>query len=109
MAPQKTGLFVGINKGHIVSKPADANGFKRQLSLRKGRLHPRVEVVRNVMQEVTGLSPFQRRMLEMIRTGEAKAEKKALRMARKRVGTQKRACVLREKMNRIIAAQKKQK
>lgn len=99
MAPNKTGIFVGINHGHIVTKPADPNGFKRQLSLRKGRSHPRTAMIRNVMMEVTGMSPFQRKMLELIRTGEAKAEKKALRMARKRVGTQKRAKVLREKMN----------
>ena len=110
MAPQKTGIFVGINHGHIVTKPeGGANAFKKNKSMRKGRLHPRVQAVRNVILETAGLSPFQRKMLEMIRTGEAKAEKKAMRLARKRAGTQKRAIVLREKMNQIIAAQKKQK
>ena len=43
----KTGLFVGMNKGHIVTKPEKgANAFKKQLSLRKGRLSERVKQVR---------------------------------------------------------------
>ena len=46
-------------------------------------------------------------MLELIRTGEAKAEKKALKLARKRAGSQKRAIVLREKMFKVIAASRK--
>ena len=104
----KTGLFVGMNKGHIVTKPEKgANAFKKQLSLRKGRLSERVKQVRQVITEVTGLPPFQRKMLEMIRTGEAKAEKKAIRLARKRVGSQKRALILRDNMHAVIAAQKK--
>ena len=46
-------------------------------------------------------------MLELIRTGEAKAEKKAMRQARKRAGTMRRAVVLREKLFKVIAASKK--
>ena len=104
----KTGIFVGINKGHIVTKQdKHPNTFKINKSLRKGRSIARVTAVRDVITEVTGLAPFQRKMLEMIRTGEAKAEKKALKMARKRTGSQKRAIVLREKMFKVIAAQRK--
>jgi large subunit ribosomal protein L36e len=75
-----SGLFVGMNKGHIVTKTEQhPNTFKKNKSLRKGRIHPRVTAVREVITEVCGLAPFQRRMLELIRTGEAKAEKKAMR------------------------------
>ena len=104
----QSGLFVGMNKGHIVTKPEKhPNTFKKDKSLRRGRIHKRVEAVREVITEITGLTPFQRKMLELIRTGEAKAEKKAVKMARKRVGSQKRALILREKMYKTIAAQKK--
>merc|ERR550534_2520159 len=104
----QSGLFVGMNKGHIVTKPEKhPNTFKKDKSLRRGRIHKRVEAVREVITEITGLSPFQRKMLELIRTGEAKAEKKALKLARKRAGSQKRAIVLREKMFKVIAASRK--
>ena len=104
----QSGLFVGMNRGHIVTKTEQhPNTFKVNKSLRKGRIHPRVAAVRELVTSVTGLSPFQRKMLELIRTGEAKAEKKALKLARKRAGSQKRAVVLREKMFKVIAASRK--
>ena len=91
-----------------MTKPAVApNAFKKNKSLRKGRQHPRVLAVREVMQEVTGLAPFQRKMLEMIRSGDAIKEKKAVRLARKRTGSHKRAQLLRDKIQNIIVAQRK--
>ena len=81
------------------------NAFKKQLSLRKGRLHPRVQAIRDVMVEVTGLSPFQRKMMEMLKTGDSVKEKKAVRVARKRTGSHQRAQKIRDKIANIIAAQ----
>ena len=105
---QKTGLFVGLNKGFVVAKPAThPNTFKKQLSLRKGRLHPRVAAVREVILEVAGLAPYQRKMLEMIKTGIVTKEKKALKMAKARLGSQKRAQRMRDNLNKIIMAQKR--
>ena len=102
---QKSGIFVGLNKGHIVTRPANPDAFKANKSHRKGRLHPRVKAIREVMQEVTGLSPFQRKMVEMLKTGDAVKEKKAVRMARKRTGSHKRAQLVRDKLAAIIQAQ----
>lgn len=101
---------MGLNHGHIVTIPkSPQNEFKRNKSIRKGRLHPRVEAVRAVITEVCGLSPFQRKMMEMIKTGEAKQEKKAVRLARKKIGSHKRAQKSRDKIANIIAAQRKRK
>ena len=103
---QKTGIFVGLNKGHIVTKPkAHPDAFKVTKSHRKGRIHPRVQAVRDVMQEVTGLSPFQRKMMEMLKTGDSVKEKKAVRLARKRTGSHKRAQLIRDKIAKIIQDQ----
>ena len=102
---QKTGIFVGLNKGHIVTKPkSHPDAFKKNKSHRKGRLHKRVLAVREVMVEVTGLSPFQRKMMELLKTGDANKEKKAVRLARKRAGTHKRAQLVRDKLAAIIQA-----
>ncbi len=103
---QKSGIFVGLNKGHIVTKPqTNPNAFKKDLSSRKGRLHTRVSAIREVMTEVTGLSPFQRKMMEMLKTGDSVKEKKAVRIARKRTGSHKRAQLVRDKIAGIIQAQ----
>merc|ERR1712151_158610 len=104
----KTGIFVGLNRGHIVTKPkVSAEAFKANKSGRKGRLHPRVKAVREVVLEVCGLSPFQKKMLEMIRTGVAIKEKKAVKLARARVGQHKRAGRIRDNLLAIIQAQKR--
>ena len=57
------------------------------------------------MVEVTGLSPFQRKMMENLKTGDATKEKKAVRLARKRTGSHKRAQLVRDKIAKIIMAQ----
>merc|ERR1712032_1811774 len=105
----KTGIFVGINRGHIVTKPKqDPEAFKANKSGRKGRIHPRVRAVREVIQEVCGLAPFQKKMIEMIRTGVAIKEKKAVKLARARVGQHKRAGRIRDNLLAIIQAQKRE-
>merc|ERR1711920_1130545 len=105
---EKTGIFVGLNRGHIVTKPkVEAEAFKANKSGRKGRIHPRVKAVREVVLEVCGLSPFQKKMLEMIRTGVAIKEKKAVKLARARVGQHKRAGRIRDNLLSIIQAQKR--
>ena len=57
------------------------------------------------MVEVTGLSPFQRKMMEMLKTGDSVKEKKAVRLARHRIGSHKRAQFVRDKIAKIIQDQ----
>ena len=103
---QKTGIFVGLNKGHIVTKPKNhPDAFKANKSHRKGRIHPRVSAIREVMMEVTGLSPFQRKMMENLKTGDSVKEKKAVRLARKRTGSHKRAQLIRDKIAKLLQDQ----
>ncbi len=103
---QKTGIFVGLNKGFIVTKPK-VNTRSLKPSHQKGKLGKRVAVVREVIREVVGLAPYERKMIEMIRTGIASKEKKAVKIARRRLGTHKRAQHKRTEIHEIIRAQKK--
>ena len=103
---QKTGLFVGLNRGFIVTKPAK-NATKAKYATRKGRLGKRVAAVRELIREVVGFTPLERRMMEMIRTGVPAKEKRANKLARARLGSYKRAVVKRAEVDRIIQAQKK--
>ena len=106
---EKTGLFVGLNRGHVVTKPKVSDrAFRANKSSRKGRLHPRVQAVREVVQEVCGLAPFQKKMVEMIKTGVAVKEKKAVKLARKRVGALKRAKHIRDNLLNLIQTQRRE-
>merc|ERR1739846_35563 len=77
----------------------------KDTSHRKGRCNARVAAIRDVMVEVTGLSPFQRKMMEMLKTGDSVKEKKAVRLARHRIGSHKRAQFVRDKIAKIIQEQ----
>ena len=102
----RTGLFKGLNKGFIVTKPK-VNYKKIRPQHKKGKLGKRVSLVREVIREVSGLAPYERKMMEMIRTGVAAKEKKAVRLARRRLGTHSRATRKRDEINDMIRAQKK--
>ena len=102
----KSGIFKGLNHGFIITKPK-VNTRKLKPSHRKGRLGKRVSVIREVIREVCGFAPYERKMMEMIRTGVASKEKKAVKMARRRLGTHKRAQIKRDELVELIKAQRK--
>ncbi|CAN6286358.1 unnamed protein product [Urochloa humidicola] len=87
--PAKTGLFVGLNKGHIV--------IKRELpphpSCRKGETGKRAWFVRHVIREVAGLAPYEKRIIQLLRI---RKDKRALKLAKRKLGTHKRAKKKRE-------------
>ena len=99
----KSGIFAGLNKGFIVSKPTQ----RKNKTSRRGKLGKRVAMVRDVIREVAGFAPYEKKMMEMIRTGVASKEKKAVKMARKRLGTHRRAQHKRDEIIKVIAQQRK--
>ena len=77
----KTGLFVGLNHGHVVTRPKKMAWKTRPVTL-KGKVSKRSAAVREVIREVAGFSPLEKRMMELVRTGVALKEKKAGKIAR---------------------------
>lgn len=59
------------------------------------------------MAEVSGLAPFERKMVEMMKTGIPAKDKRALKLARAKLGGHGRAMRKREQMNAVIQAQRK--
>ena len=102
----RSGLFVGVNHGRVVTRPAK-QGWKTRPATRKGNNSKRVQAVKSVIREVAGFSPLEKKMLELIRTGVATKEKKAVKIARAKLGTQRRAQLARENIHAIIASQRK--
>jgi len=89
-----TGIAVGLKKGFPVEKRAQAARPSRQ----KGRLSKRVKMVRDLVSEVVGLSPYEKRLLDMLKTGGASAEKRMYKFAKRRLGTHTRATKKREQI-----------
>merc|ERR1711920_811265 len=97
--PERTGLAAGLNKGFIVTR----RELKPKPSHRKGRKSVRNVLVREVVREVAGFAPYERRMIELIKIGSASTFKRALKLAKKRLGTHRRGKKKREEMGEAVA------
>ncbi|KAL0341045.1 UNVERIFIED_CONTAM: 60S ribosomal protein L36-1 [Sesamum radiatum] len=93
MAPKQpnSGLFVGLKKGHVVT-PKD---LAPRPSDRKGKTSKRVHFTRSLIREVAGFAPYEKRITELLKVGK---DKRALKVAKRKLGTHKRAKRKREEM-----------
>ncbi|CAF2169283.1 hypothetical protein BRARA_G01608 [Brassica rapa] len=91
----KTGLFVGLNKGHVVTR--------RELAprprARKGKTSKRTLFIRSLIREVAGFAPYEKRITELLKVGK---DKRALKVAKRKLGTHKRAKRKREEMSSVL-------
>ncbi|KAF1971205.1 ribosomal protein L36e [Bimuria novae-zelandiae CBS 107.79] len=92
---QKSGLIVGPNKGHQVTPRTPV----ARISRRKGFLSKRTAFVREITREVAGLAPYEKRVIELLRNAK---DKRARRLAKKRLGTFGRAKRKVEEMTNVI-------
>jgi large subunit ribosomal protein L36e len=70
------------------------------VSRTKGHLSKRTSFVRELVKEVAGLAPYERRIIELLRNSK---DKRARKLAKKKLGTFGRAKAKVEDMNRVIA------
>ena len=60
--------------------------------------------MRSLIREVVGLAPYERRILDMIKTGGSAADKRIYKFAKKRLGSHKRAIQKREYLKELNAS-----
>ncbi|KAJ5673828.1 60S ribosomal protein L36 [Penicillium macrosclerotiorum] len=97
MAQERTGIVVGTNKGH---KTTPLNTPKTKISRTKGQSSRRTAFVREIAREVVGLAPYERRVIELLRNAQ---DKRARKLAKKRLGTFGRGKRKVEDMQKVIA------
>merc|ERR1711976_407056 len=93
----RTGIALGKNGGHATTERERA----AKPSRRKGALGKRVSLCREIAREVAGLSPYERRILDMIKTGGSAADKRIYKFAKRRLGSHKRAVAKREDIKAV--------
>lgn len=103
--PASTGLAAGLNKGFIKTRRT----VEKKPSARKGRKSDRVKIIKEVIREVVGFAPYEKRMLELLKIGSAATFKRALKLAKKRLGTHKRGKSKREEMGECLNAMRRKK
>eukprot|EP00540_Astrosyne_radiata_P002487 CAMPEP_0116863730 /NCGR_PEP_ID=MMETSP0418-20121206/24403_1 /TAXON_ID=1158023 /ORGANISM="Astrosyne radiata, Strain 13vi08-1A" /LENGTH=106 /DNA_ID=CAMNT_0004498821 /DNA_START=27 /DNA_END=347 /DNA_ORIENTATION=+ len=98
----RTGYAKGVNGGHVTNqrqRPERPNAKKMAAS-------KRTKLCREIAREVVGLSPYERRILDMIKTGGSAADKRIYKFAKKRLGSHKRALTKREDIKEVNAKQR---
>ena len=80
MGETKTNLCVGMDKG----KPLTKRELKPKQVSKKGRIQKRVKFVRDIVREVVGFAPYEKRCMELLKVGK---EKRALKVLKAKLGT----------------------
>ncbi|KAF8138396.1 ribosomal protein L36e [Boletus edulis] len=88
----RSNLRYGLNKGH----PTTGIPKTPRPSHRKGILSTKNKFVRSVIREVAGFSPYERRVLELLRNS------KARKLTKKRLGTLLRSKRKLEELGAVI-------
>ncbi|KAL6049709.1 hypothetical protein STEG23_021222 [Scotinomys teguina] len=93
-------MAVSLSKGHKVRK----NICKPRHSRRHGRLTKYTKFVRDMIREVCGFAPYERRAMELLKVSR---DKRAPKFIKKRVGTHIRAKRKQEELSNVLAAMQK--
>ncbi len=94
-------MAVGLKKGHKVTA---LPGRKNKHSRRKGALTKKNKFIRDLVRDITGFAPYERRIQELLRISK---DKRALKFSKKRLGTHVRAKRKREEMQNMLQKMRK--
>ena len=100
-------IAIGKHKGHVVTKfkPQGKKANRPKQASKKGNLAKRVKFIRQGVNEVTGVSSYDKRVIEFLKAGSLKDTKKALKVSKKALGTHRRAKLKRESLMGLLRQQ----
>ncbi|KAJ2850899.1 ribosomal protein L36 [Coemansia brasiliensis] len=94
----KTGIAYGANAGHITTR----REIKPRASNAKGNNHSKHNAfVRDLIREVVGYSPYERRIMELLKNSR---DKRARKLGKKRLGTLRRSKKKIDELSNVLAA-----
>jgi len=104
------GLAVGFKRTQKNKDQPDVRGHRTTLIARKHRVgsrkglrrSSRAKLVSEVIREVSGYAPYEKRIMELLKNG---LDKRALRAAKRRLGSHQRAKAKREQLAEVIRQQ----
>jgi large subunit ribosomal protein L36e len=96
----KSGIACGLGKGRQVQELKS-----KKPSQRKGALTKRTKFVRDLVREVVGFAPYEKRVMELLKNSK---DKKARKLAKKRLGTLKRAKRKIEDLQNVLQESRRQ-
>merc|ERR1712206_35917 len=85
----------GPNKGFKTT----ANPQKPRPSRRKGKLTKHTKFIRDIVKEVSGHAPYEKRVMELLKISK---DKRALKFLKRRLGTHLRAKRKREELGHVL-------
>ncbi|KAI9483777.1 MAG: 50S ribosomal protein L36e [Benjaminiella poitrasii] len=95
-----SGIAVGINKGHIVTR----RELKAKPSNKIGAASKRTQFVRSIVREVSGFAPYERRIMELIKNSR---DKRAKKFCKNKLGSYLRAKKKIEDLTAVIASSRR--
>nr|CAH0107033.1 unnamed protein product [Daphnia galeata] len=93
-------LAVGLKKGFKTTK----NPQKPRPSRRKGKLTKHTKFIRDIVKEVAGHAPYEKRAMELLKISK---DKRALKFLKRRLGTHLRAKRKREELGNVLTQMRK--
>ncbi|KAG4066534.1 hypothetical protein HA402_007170 [Bradysia odoriphaga] len=108
--PVRYEICVGLNKGHKTAKIKNVKytGDKKVKGLRSSRLKnvqtKHTKFVRDLVREVVGHAPYEKRCMELLKISK---DKRALKFCKARLGTHIRGKKKREELSNILTQMRK--
>ncbi|WZY92134.1 hypothetical protein YC2023_064463 [Brassica napus] len=87
--------YLAMRRGHVVTR----RELAPRPNSRKGKTSKRTLFIRSLIREVAGFAPYEKRITELLKVGK---DKRALKVAKRKLGTHKRAKRKREEMSSVL-------
>lgn len=105
MAPRYE-VAVGLQRGHKTTKISSGKGKADKIrpARNKGVQTKHTKFVRDIVREVVGHAPYEKRVMELLKVSK---DKRALKFLKRRLGTHIRAKRKREELSNILTQMRK--